>query len=338
MKQVLFISVSVLLFVSLIANSQTRLSRKEYIEAYKVLAVSEMVRSGIPASITMAQGCLESENGNSSLARKSNNHFGIKCRSDWSGARVYHNDDNINECFRKYQTVEESYIDHSNFLKANSRYSNLFSLEKTDYKAWSHGLKAAGYATNPKYASLLIKIIEEENLFLLDKLTSEELTAYKKEIAADRKDSGNPARENLSKAKNKVIDAFGNLTLNPFREREIYTVNGLEAIDAVSGDTYESIAREFNMKLWEVHLYNDLPREAVNPQSRDRVYLQRKRFSAPKEFDFHVVKSGESMWSISQQYGLRVNRLYRINRMKSNDAPAVGQRLYLRKMKPKKDQ
>lgn len=333
MKQILIIAIPLLCFATLIANSQTKMSRSEYIDAYKWLAISEMHRSGIPASIKMAQGCLESGNGNSSLARKSNNHFGIKCRNDWKGARVYHSDDKINECFRKYPSVEESYTDHTNFLQQNTRYSHLFKLDCTDYKAWAHGLKAAGYATNPKYAQLVIKIIEDEKLYLLDNVTPEQLAEFSKQLIAV--EINEPFVSQVSKAKNKVIESFGNITLNPFALREVLSVNGLEAIKAKQGDTYESIARELNMKLWEVHLYNDLSRKAEVPENNSIIYLQRKRFSAPKGFETHTVRSGESMWSISQKYGIRVNRLYRLNRMNGDDAIRVGEILYLRKKKPK---
>lgn len=333
MKQILIIAIPLLFFATLIANSQTKMSRNEYIDAYKILAIEEMHRSGIPASIKMAQACLESENGNSSLARKSNNHFGIKCRNDWKGARVYHNDDELNECFRKYKTVEESFVDHTNFLKENSRYSQLFKLKSSDYKAWAHGLKAAGYATNSKYAQLVIKIIEDEKLYLLDQVSSEQLASYK--VKTPSNETTEPFSSPLSKAKKKVVESFENLSLDPYQSREVLMVNGLEAIKAMQGDTYESLSREFNLKLWEIHLFNDLPRDAESPSANELIYIQRKRYAAPKEFETHAVRLGESMWSISQKYGIRVNRLYTLNRMKGDESPRVGEVLYLRKKKPK---
>lgn len=335
MKQILIVAIPLLLFTTLIANSQTKLSRNEYIDTYKVLAISEMHRSGIPASIKMAQACLESDNGNSSLARKSNNHFGIKCRNDWKGARVYHNDDELNECFRKYPTVEDSYIDHTNFLKDNSRYAGLFKLKPTDYKAWAHGLKDAGYATNPRYAHLLIKLIEDEKLYLLDEITADQLANFNIMDDKGKKFDAEATRKHISKAKEKVVESFGNLALNPFASREIISINELNAVYALPGDTYESLAREFNLKLWEIHLFNDLTRDAYQPEPNDLIFLERKKYSAAKEFDTHTVRSGESMWSISQKYGMRVNRLFRLNRMKGSDAPRVGDVLHLRSKKPK---
>ena len=147
--------------------SAQNMTRDEYIDKYKDEAIYQMKKYKIPASITLAQGILESGDGNSELAKKSNNHFGIKCHSDWKGERVYHDDDIKDECFRKYNTVRDSYDDHSEFL-LRSRYADLFEYALTDYKSWAKGLKKAGYATNPNYAKLLIKIIEENELYKLD--------------------------------------------------------------------------------------------------------------------------------------------------------------------------
>ena len=337
MKQVVILSISVLLLVTLFANSQTKMSRKEYIDMYKMLAISEMHRSGIPASIKMAQGCLESDNGNSSLARRSNNHFGIKCRNDWKGARVYHNDDELNECFRKYQTVDESYIDHTNFLMQNTRYSYLFKLSHKDYSAWAHGLKAAGYATNPKYANLLIKIIEDEKLYLLDEIKPGEIAQYNVLDEKGKKFDPNASREQLSEVRDKVVESISNLKLNPFQSREVKTVNGLEAIYAIAGDTYESIAREFNMKTWEIHHYNDLPSDAFQPEIDELIYLERKRYNAPKGNDTHVLHPRETMRDVAQKYGMKMSRLYRLNRLKKDELPVAGDPLYLRKKKPLKE-
>ncbi len=328
MKQSLFIIITILLFVTLFANSQTRMSRKEYIDTYKNIAIREMHRSGIPASITMAQGCLESENGNSALARKSNNHFGIKCKKDWKGARTYHNDDKLHECFRVYRNVEDSYIDHTDFLMENPRYRHLFNLSHKDYDAWAHGLKKAGYATDRNYAHRLIKIIKDEELHRLDEITPEQLP-----------DQNILAREGktnrIDEAKNKVQEAFDNITLNPYQQREVLEINGLEAIYTIAGDTYESIAREFNMKLWEIYLYNDLPRDAPQPPVNTFLYLERKNYVAQKENDFHVLKPRETMHDVAQKYGITLNRLYHLNRMKKGEKPVAGNKLYLRKKKPR---
>ena len=163
-----------LCFIHLEAQSAGRMSREEYIEMYSDIAMKEMLRSGVPASITLAQGMLESDNGNSSLAKKSNNHFGIKCHNDWTGKKVHHDDDSRHECFRKYKTVYDSYVDHSDFLMNTSRYAFLFDLDVKDYRGWAKGLKKAGYATSRTYADMLIRIIEENDLHRYDLLALEE--------------------------------------------------------------------------------------------------------------------------------------------------------------------
>jgi flagellum-specific peptidoglycan hydrolase FlgJ len=154
---------SVVILYCLPAFSQ-KLSPQEYIQAYKDYAIREMKRMGVPAAITLAQGLLETENGNSVLVKKSNNHFGIKCKSSWTAEGVSHDDDAPGECFRTYKDAEGSYRDHSNYLRGNERYAFLFKLDSRDYKGWAYGLKKAGYATNPRYPDILIRNIEENNL------------------------------------------------------------------------------------------------------------------------------------------------------------------------------
>lgn len=335
MKQILFVSIALLLFITLFANSQTKISRKEYIDLYKEIAIREMHRSGIPASITLAQGCLESENGNSVLARKSNNHFGIKCKNDWKGASVLHHDDELNECFRKYQHVEESYIDHTDFLVQNARYAYLFKISHKDYQAWAKGLKAAGYATDPNYAEKLIKIIEEEELHQYDNVKENELPRH--DILAEQGKRHDPekGRKKLNEAQEKIGQTIDDWKVDPFSRREVKQKNGRKIIYVQGGDTYQSIAREFNLKEWEIYFYNDLPRDAQQPIANDFLYLERKRYVAEKGKDQHVVLPQESMWSISQDYGIKLSRLYHFNRMKDDEKPVVGDPLNLRKRKPK---
>lgn len=335
MKHVLIVTILILLFVTLFANSQTKMSRREYIDTYKEIAIREMHRSGIPASITMAQGCLESSNGNSTLAKKSNNHFGIKCKSDWKGARVYHNDDKLNECFRKYPNVEDSYIDHTNFLVENPRYAYLFKISSKDYNAWAKGLKAAGYATDPKYAQHLIKIIEDEELFLLDDVKPGELPRHDILAEQGKRYDPNETKNKLKKKGEEILESIEDLQVDPFGRRPVKTLNGLDIIYVEGGDTYESIAREFNMKEWEIYFYNDLQKGAKQPVANTFLYLQRKHYVAQKGNNTHVVLPQESMWSISQKYGIKLSRLYRLNRMKNDEKPIVGDPLYLRKKKPK---
>jgi len=291
-------------------------ARLDYIKKYQLLAIREMNRSGIPASITMAQACLESGDGNSELARKSNNHFGIKCKSNWRGKKVYYDDDRKNECFRKYKTVEESYDDHTNFLSNNPRYSFLFELDPTDYRAWAVGLKKAGYATARHYDKTLIKIIEDFKLYRLDnKKTLGQMTVY------EQKRIGNEGISN-------------SLIINPYRTHKVITINGLDAIIAQKGDTYQAIAQELGMKDWELYRFNDLPKGYV-PQANEVVYIQHKKRKAPRGKLTHKVETGETMHYISQMYGIRLKPLYSRNRMKYGEQPEPGQVLNLRKKKKK---
>ena len=291
-------------------------ARLDYIKKYQLLAIREMNRSGIPASITMAQACLESGDGNSELARKSNNHFGIKCKSNWRGKKVYYDDDRKNECFRKYKTVEESYDDHTNFLSNNPRYSFLFELDPTDYRAWAVGLKKAGYATARHYDKTLIKIIEDFKLYRLDnKMTLDQMTVY------EQKRIGNEGISN-------------SLSINPYHTHKVITINGLDAVIAQKGDTYQAIAQELGMKDWELCRFNDLPKDYV-PQANEVVYIQHKKRKAPRGKLTHKVEAGETMHYISQLYGIRLKPLYSRNRMKYGAQPEPGQVLNLRKKKKK---
>lgn len=280
-------------------------TRSEYIATYSDIAIREMSRSGIPASIKMAQAILESGDGNSTLARRANNHFGIKCH-DWTGRRIYHDDDKRNECFRRYSKPEESFRDHSDFITGRSRYAGLFDLDPNDYTAWAKGLKASGYATNPQYDRLLIKIIEENELYKLD--TGQTLSA--------------PA----------VITAAENRNINKepaSAERKIMLRNRIKYIVASEGDTYESITREMGLMRWELARYNDIEDNAtIDPG--DIIYLQPKRSRAERGNETHIVKEGETMHSISQLYGVRLDRLLRRNSGLYGKQPSPGTTIFLR--------
>lgn len=293
------------------SSSFAQITRKEYIEKYQVLAIEEMHRSGIPASIKMAQACLESSNGNSELSKKSNNHFGIKCKSTWTGKTVKHDDDEKNECFRKYNTVEESFIDHTNFLLGSPRYSALFQLKPDDYVGWAHGLKRAGYATAADYAQRLIKIIEENQLYRLDYRVS-----YDQLIATDT-----PVQsKNMS----------GTLTVNPFQSHTVTKRNNLKSVVARNGDTYEMLAQEFGLKAWELYKFNDQP-TGYQPLNNEVVYIEHKHKKAQKGIDFHKVEPAETMHYISQLYGLKLKPLYKRNGMKFGEQPRTEEIIYLRR-------
>lgn len=308
MKQVLLF----ILFITASQISYSQISRQEYIQRYQVLAIEEMNRSGVPASITMAQGCLESADGNSELSRKSNNHFGIKCKSSWKGKKVYYDDDAKNECFRKYKTVEDSYIDHTNFLMNNARYASLFDLKTTDYKGWARGLKKAGYATAKTYASSLIQIIETHKLYRLDyRLDYDELSAY------EQKKIGHEGISN-------------SLSINAFQSHEVVKRNRVKSVVARKGDTYEIIAQELGLKDWVLYKYNNQS-AGYRPRENEVVYIQPKKRKTSKDQLTHRVELGETMHYLSQMYGVKLNMLYFKNRMKIGTQPAPGQVIYLRK-------
>ena len=283
----------------------------EYIQRYQLMAIEEMTRSGIPASITIAQGCLESGNGNSELSRKSNNHFGIKCKKGWKGKKVYYDDDAKNECFRKYKTVEDSYIDHTNFLLNNQRYSSLFNLKTTDYKGWAHGLKKAGYATNKKYAHHLIHIIETNKLYRLDyKISYDELMAF------EQKQMGSKGISN-------------SLSINAFQSHETVKRNRVKSVVARKDDSYEIIAQELGLKEWVLYKYNDQSAGHILREN-EIVYIQPKKRKTKKNKLTHRVEPGDSMHYISQLYGIKLKPLYKRNRMKAGQQPPTGHIIYLR--------
>ena len=276
-------------------QAQTRNKQYEdYIKKYRELAVEEMKKYHIPASITLAQGLLESGAGQSKLARKSNNHFGIKCGGDWTGKTVSHDDDARGECFRAYKHPKESYEDHSKFLAGRSRYASLFKLKITDYKGWARGLKKAGYATNPRYADQLIGIIE---LYELHKYDEKNYLKWIKK---------NP---------------------NP---HQTYIANDLLYIVVRAGDSWKSISKEFDISQKKLRKYNDLYK-GYALQVGDILYLEKKNKKADKEHIVHVLRAGESMYSVSQKYGIRLKNLYKMNKMDADDpAPEVGTILRLR--------
>lgn len=286
-------------------------TRSEYIATYSDLAIREMKRSGVPASIKMAQAILESGDGNSTLARNGNNHFGIKCH-DWTGRTIYHDDDMRNECFRSYSHPEESFRDHSEFLTGRVRYANLFNLDPNDYKGWARGLKSSGYATNPNYDNLLISIIEANELYKLD--------------AGQRVPSG--TRHVKVETINNRIPA----TSAPKREVFLST-NRIRYIIAGEGDNYESLTREKGLMKREISRYNDIPvNSPIN--TGDVIYLQPKRNIAERGVEQHIVNEGETMHYISQIYGIKLDRLLRINSMKAGYEPSSGETIYLRGRNP----
>ncbi len=284
-----------------------------YIEKYSSVAVSEMKRSGVPASITLAQGLLESAAGQSELASKSNNHFGIKCHSDWKGKKTYKDDDKAGECFRVYSNAQASFRDHSDFLRYQDRYKGLFELEPTDYRSWAKGLKKAGYATDRSYADKLIKIIEDYQLYRFDQDIElpETPLVIEKPVELPRTEIREEYRFSLA--------------------RDIYEVNGVPCVYAVEGDTYASLAQAYGLFDNEILRYNDLRSEApLRPG--DVVYLQLKKRRAPKGLDkFIAGDGGETLRDIAQRFGVRLSSLRRFNHLPDECVPLEGDTILLRK-------
>lgn len=313
--------------------------QQAYIDQFASLAVEEMYRSGVPASITLAQGLLESRYGLSDLAAKGNNHFGIKCHNNWQGGRMYHDDDRKGECFRKYDSPEQSYRDHSDFLRYRDRYKFLFDFEVTDYKAWANGLKKAGYATDPSYPTKLIRLIEEYRLYEYDLKPVTFADAGKRpEKKPGKKPKARPEKAATVEIPQPPlqIEAPQRLT-NEQRHvfhfnvaRDVYMRNGVPYVLSVDGDTYENLAAANNLFVREILKFNDLSRtERLAPGTV--VYLQAKKKQGVKGLEKHVVEEGESMREISQRYGIRLARLYKMNEMSVADVLREGDIIKLRK-------
>lgn len=385
------LSLFTLLLLSSALMAQVTEERTAYVKQYKDIAIRKMVEYGIPASITLAQGVLESGAGKSELALKANNHFGIKCHKEWTGKKFYYDDDEPNECFRKYDSAEESYDDHSFFLITRERYNDLFDLDVTDYRGWAFGLKKAGYATNPNYPKLLIKIIEEYKLYnydmvalgLLTENEADENAAIEEKLStglniedydnidnkiladsgasvdgedasADRKDQeekvpeekANKKREKREKAEKAVSTEDNNReekqeTVTPvyfsmgevkckgkatyqetYLGKDIYSYNGVPAVFVSDGETIEQIADMLKINLGYLRHYNDLPKGAV-VSTGDIIYIGFKKVKS--EYDIHTVRSkGETLWSISQYYTLKVSKLMKKNKISDINIPLEG--------------
>ena len=269
------------------ANAQsTDQIYRQYIEKYKDIAIDQMQRWKVPASITLAQGLLESAAGRSRLAKEGNNHFGIKCHN-WKGGTIYSDDEKANECFRRYHSAKESFEDHSVFLAKGQRYRFLFDLKQTDYKGWARGLKKAGYASNPIYAQSLINLIERYQLYQYD-------------VASPRHIHATPVNGQ---------------PLHP-----IFIYNKNYYLYARRGDTYRSIAQEIGISYRKLARYNERDKNDVLEEG-EIVWLKKKRTKAPKEMKKkpHVVQPGESMYLIAQKYGVRLKSLYKMNKLSPED-------------------
>lgn len=307
------------IFCTIITNAQ-RTTPEMYIEAYKDVAITEMKRSGVPASITLAQGILETESGNSELVKKSNNHFGIKCKSNWSGESVRHTDDAANECFRKYNKAAESYKDHSDFLKTSPRYASLFELNPTDYKGWAYGLKKAGYATNPRYPQIVISNIEKYNLQQYD----DEKNLVKVPLV----DNTKPKDKELSYAKlptvSKVLDGDEEISAGI---KNVGKINGLKAIYASAGTSLIAIATKATIDLVKLLEYNDLTTDGL---LRDNQIIYFEKKNKQGSADLYTVTDDESLQSISQKNAVQLKELAQLNNLREFILIRKGQVIKLR--------
>ncbi len=303
-KRPIFILLALLIGWQIFGQSS---EKESYINRYKDIAINEMERSGVPASIKLAQGLLESNAGKSTLARKANNHFGMKCGSQWKGRTYYKEDDDydadgqlIKSCFRAYKNAEASYIAHSEFLRdpnKNYRYGFLFRLKPTDYKAWAKGLKKAGYATSPTYSQNLINVIESYKLYRYDQMLPGSV------------EEGNP--EEIAAG--------------------IQRINDVKVVLANSGDTPADIALRTGVSISQLLKYNErLNSPTQDLRKNERVFLQRKRNNYRGKKKYHFVKQNESMFAIAQQYGLRLDKLLKKNRLTAGSEPAKGERIKIR--------
>ncbi len=310
-------------------SRRSRQTREEYIERYKHIAIDHMERYGIPASITMAQGILESDAGNSALSRSSNNHFGIKCKRNWTGARAYHDDDAKGECFRAYPTVEDSYRDHAEFLDQQPRYDSLFAYAPTDYRSWARGLKAAGYATAPDYAERLVRIIEESKLYLLDRPNGDRLYAKRTE----QPDEWFAAESHVAAVETSSgIDPDNyRVTINAHEGYDVYVTNGVHYVLAKENDTFENIGAKFRISPRNLRKFNDLSDPAAQPMTGEVVYIARKKnwWEGPELA--HTCRAGETAYAIGQRYGIRTQAIVKMNKLRKHpEALSEGREVRIR--------
>ena len=339
-----------------VAQDMYRESILEYIETYAPIAIREMNRTGFPASIKIAQGIHESGAGKSLLVKKSNNHFGLKCKSNWTGGKVYHDDDERGECFRQYEQAEESYEDHSNYLKSQERYASLFELDPNDYEGWAWGLKKAGYATSPVYAQTLIKYIETYQLNVLNDYAAEEeqdepdLSTYftvlneskqvnpaiKKPtvsgpaIDEERSETVGSAKNaaNASSTSKNTVNSNKATTKSKANYSSIFKINGLKVIEAEKGTSLLSIAKDKRIQLSALLAFNDLASSTTTLKQDQLIFLQAKKKTGKKEF--HKVRKGESLYEISQLEGIKMSSLLKLNKLKKGMEPKIGQQLSLK--------
>jgi LysM repeat protein len=319
------------LMISTVSFGQKTEAVRKYIDTYKDLAIAEMKRTGVPASITLAQGIHESGAGNSKLVLQSNNHFGIKCKSNWTGESVKHDDDAKAECFRKYPLADDSYKDHSDFLRNGQRYAFLFSLDPADYEGWANGLKKAGYATNPKYPQALIKLIEEYGLQQYTFIAMGKTPGN--ETDPGLATTGEPVKAIIGMNNSVNEDAAG---IEIKKEQKIYPanefkINDTKVVFVKKGTAFLSIAKQYDVDLSKIFEFNEITRAETTDKDQV-IYLQRKRKTGNNEF--HIVQPGETLHDIAQLEAIRLESLRELNWLKGDEKPAIGERLSLKSKSP----
>jgi hypothetical protein len=336
--------VLLLLFFQLHAQNSKTIA---YINQYKEIAINEMIRSGVPAAITLAQAVLESQSGESDLVKRSNNHFGIKCKPEWTGARTFHDDDAKGECFRVYDNPEASFKDHSDFLRTRAHYQFLFNLNQTDTDAWAKGLKKAGYATAPNYPEKLIKIIKDYQLDQYNSIalariknsslpiletttviaTPTEKTSTSTTITEKESDSETSESETYipieKKNNNQQNSKYGHLNY----PEGLFTINNTDVLLAKAGTSLLAIANQYDISLSKLLLYNDM-NEADLLKEDQLIYIEKKQKKG--KIDFHIVKKGETLNDISQLTGVRLERILLYNKLNRSTLPAPGSKVYLK--------
>lgn len=337
---------------ALLLNTETRAQDTyreqiiQYIETYAPLAIKEMNRTGFPASIKIAQGIHESGAGRSNLVSRSNNHFGIKCKSTWDGEKVYHDDDAAGECFRAYESAEASYIDHSDYLKSQSRYTFLFEYDPDDHVSWAWGLKKAGYATSPVYAETIIKFVEtyqlnELNQFVEVDEEEVDLTEYFSMVRSNiplittTSPSTNTNTTALKSGPNKAFEeAEEKIRSNNTKKSNglypsgVFKINGSKVVFAEQGTSVLSLAKKYKVQASSILLFNELPKKTTLLKKDQLVYLQRKKKTGKKSF--HRVKRGETLADISQTEGVQLASLLKLNKLKAGQLPKAGQKISLK--------
>lgn len=314
----------------------------DYIEKYKNLAMMEMKEYKIPASITLAQGILESGRGTSDLARKGNNHFGIKCHKDWKGKRMYKTDDAPNECFRVYDNVSESYRDHSKFLVGGTRYAFLFKLKITDYKGWAKGLKKAGYATFPAYANVLINLIENYDLTQYDEMVIKgkfKPKEVKKEIKNGSKKKNNKdstedkvkTQKSKKKKTNKLSEPPSEFKIvgKTSDGRYIHINNGVKFIYGKEGEDVLLVSKMLNVYDYQIIKYNNLGKRKVL-KDNEMIYIEPKKNHAAKGYNTHIIQKGETLSHVSRTYAIKLNKLFKMNDLNEKSVLSIGQEIRLR--------